>query len=163
MGALGQVLVVVAGALALASTAAAQAPINFRVPFDETEVEDWSLATCGFEITAHLAGTATVQLIRDSTGSTTRIQIHVNATGTFSANGLSLAQATDDNRVIDPEKGTETDVGIPIRLSVPHAGVLTLDVGRLVFDDDGNSTFEAGPHPGLHGESGAAICTALTP
>jgi hypothetical protein len=163
VGALRWVVVVAAGALALASTAAAQAPINFRVPFDETEVEDWSLATCGFEITAHLAGTATVQLIRDADGTTTRIQIHVNATGTFSANGLSLAQATDDNRVIDLVKATETDVGIPIRLSIPRAGVLTLDVGRLVFNADGNLAFEAGSHPGLHGESGGEICAALTP
>lgn len=156
-------LLVLISMLALASTAAAQAPINLRVPFDEAEVEDWSLATCGFEITSHLAGTATIQLIRDGSGAITRLQIHVNGTGTFSANGLSLSQATDDNRVIDLVKGTETDVGIPIRLSIPHAGVLTLDVGRLVFDPSGNLVFEAGPHPGLHGQSGAEICAALTP
>ena len=149
--------------LALTVSAGATPPNTFRAQFDETSIEDWSVATCGFPITSHLVGTATIEVLHDRRGNATRVQIHANGTGTFSANGLAINQATNDNRFLDLVQGTETDVGIPIRLSIPNAGVLTLDVGRLVFDANGNLSFEAGPHPGLHGEGGAAICAALTP
>src|SRR5436190_24356656 len=90
----------VAGLLALAMVgrAGATSPDTFRVPFDETSIEDWSLATCGFEITAHLAGVATIEVLRDRNGNPVRVQIHANGTGTFSANGLEIGQATNDTR-----------------------------------------------------------------
>jgi hypothetical protein len=41
-------------------------------------------------------------------------------------------------------------------------GTLQIEVGRLVFDADGNVTFEAGPHHALHGDF-TPLCAALTP
>jgi hypothetical protein len=44
---------------------------------------------------------------------------------------------------------------------LPDGGTVIADVGRLVFDAEGNVTFEAGPHPALHGDF-AALCAALS-
>jgi len=41
-------------------------------------------------------------------------------------------------------------------------GNLYLDRGHLIFDSSGNLTFEAGPHPSLHGDIDG-LCAALTP
>jgi hypothetical protein len=55
-----------------------------------------------------------------------------------------------------------TDAGINIRVSLPGGGILYIDRGRLVFDDNGNLVSEAGPHPSLHGDFDG-LCAALTP
>ena len=44
---------------------------------------------------------------------------------------------------------------------LPDGGTIIADVGRLVFDAEGNVIFEAGPHPALHGDF-AALCAALS-
>jgi hypothetical protein len=49
---------------------------------------------------------------------------------------------------IDLVEGTETDVGLVFRVFLPGGGTAIADVGRLVFDAEGNAIFEAGPPPG---------------
>jgi hypothetical protein len=43
---------------------------------------------------------------------------------------------------------------------IDGGGTVIADVGRLVFDAEGNVIFEAGP-PALHGDF-AALCAALS-
>jgi hypothetical protein len=45
-------------------------------------------------------------------------------------------------------------------LVLPGAGNIFADVGRVVFDADGNIIFEAGPHQFLHGDV-ASLCAAM--
>ena len=75
--------------LALTVSAGATPPTTFRAQFDETSVEDWSVAACGFAIVSHLVGTAAIEVLRDQSGNATRVQIHANGTDTFSANAWS--------------------------------------------------------------------------
>ena len=58
--------------------------------------------------------------------------------------------------------GAGTDTGLDIRVTIPGVGNLYLDRGHLIFDSSGNLTFEAGPHPSLHGDIDG-LCAALTP
>jgi hypothetical protein len=46
---------------------------------------------------------------------------------------------------IDLIEGTDTEVGLLFRVFLPGGGTVIADVGRLVFDAEGNLTFEAGP------------------
>jgi hypothetical protein len=53
------------------------------------------------------------------------------------------------------------DVGIQaVPGVIDGGGTVIADVGRLVFDAEGNVIFEAGP-PALHGDF-AALCAALS-
>jgi hypothetical protein len=148
--------------LAFTATAGAATPNTFRFPINETFVDDGVSAVCGFTVTARLVGTATIEVMLDQSGNATRVQIHVNGTGTFSGNGKVIVQDENDNIFLDLVQGTTTDVGIPIRVYNPNGGLIYLDVGRLVFDANGDLTFEAGPHPSLHGATGCPFA-ALTP
>ena len=81
--------------------------------------------------------------------------------GRFSANGITLREIERGQIVIDLVEGTETDIGLVFRVFLPGGGTVIADVGRLVFDAEGNLIFEAGPHPALHGDF-AALCAALS-
>jgi hypothetical protein len=91
-----------------------------------------------------------------------RVQVEEDISGTLSANGRSVSQSSHTASIFNLVTGTETDVGIIIRVFLPDGGTLYLDRGRLVVDADGNVVFEAGPHPSLHGDF-PGLCAALTP
>jgi hypothetical protein len=82
-------------------------------------------------------------------------------TGVFTANGLAVDVAGAGRMLFDLNGGV-TNTGIAIKVSLPGGGILYIDRGRLVFDDNGNLVSEAGPHPSLHGDIDG-LCAALTP
>jgi hypothetical protein len=126
-----------------------------------TEVDPGASAACGFTVSFTLVGTESFKVFVDQSGNPTRAQLKGNLGGTFSGNGLTVNQAAHSVTFFDLTQGTETDVGLLFRIFGSH-GTFQMDVGRLVFDANGNVTFEAGPHPALHGDF-TALCAALTP
>ena len=152
-----------AAALAvLAPTAAlATPPDTFRIPHEGTFIDEGASAACGFPVLVEFSGVQTVQVLYDAAGNPVRLQIHGNGEATFSANGITLREIERGQIFIDLVEGTETDIGLLFRVFLPDGGTAIADVGRLVFDAEGNLTFEAGPHPALHGDF-AALCAALS-
>jgi hypothetical protein len=91
-------------------------------------------------------GIQTIQVLHDAADNP--IQVHGNIEGTFFANGITLREIERGQIFIDLVEGTETDVGLVFRVFLPGGGTAIADVGRLVFDAEGNAIFEAGPPPG---------------
>jgi hypothetical protein len=135
-------------AFAPGATASPNTPATFRFPFTETFVDDGVSAVCGYPVTSYLAGDITVEVF-DQVGGPPRAQVHVNARGTFSGNGIVIGQFTNSTEVFDFMTGEDKQIAIAIRLTNPNGGLIYMDVGRLIFDGDGNLVFEAGPHPSL--------------
>jgi hypothetical protein len=157
------ILVSMAAAIAvLAPTAAlATPPDTIRIPHEDTFIDEGASAACGFPVLADISGVQTIQFLYDAAGNLIRVQIHGNTEGTFSANGITLRQIERGQIFIDLVEGTDTEVGLLFRVFLPDGGTVIADVGRLVFDAEGNVIFEAGPHPALHGDF-AALCAALS-
>lgn len=163
MGKLTIIVLGLAVALAvLAPTAAlATPPDTFRIPVEGTFIDEGASAACGFDVLFEISGIETVQVLYDAAGNPIRVQVHKNIEGTVSANGITLREIEHGQVFYDLVDGTETDIGLVFRVLLPGGGTAIADVGRLVFDAEGNVTFEAGPHPALHGDF-AALCAALS-
>jgi hypothetical protein len=152
-----------AAALAvLAPTAAlATPPETFRIPHEDTFIDEGASAACGFDILFEVSGIQTIQVLYDAAGNPIRAQVHGNIEGTVTANGITLRQIEHGQTFYDLTDDSQILVGLIFRVFLPHGGTVIADVGRLVFDAEGNVTFEAGPHPALHGNF-AALCAALS-
>ena len=105
-------------------------------------------------------GIQTIQVLDDAAGNPIRVQVHGNIEGTFFANGITLREIDRELIVIDLVEGTETDVGLVLRVLLLGGSTVIADVGRLIFDAEGDVIVEAGPHPALHGDS-LTLCAAL--
>ena len=162
MGKLTIIVLGLAVALAvLAPTAAlATPPDTFRIPVEGTFIDEGASAACGFDVLFEISGVQTVQVLYDAAGNPIRVQVHKNFEGTFSANGITLREIEHGQIFLDLVEGTDTEIGLLFRVFL-SGGTAIADVGRLVFDAQGNVTFEAGPHPALHGDF-AALCAALS-
>jgi hypothetical protein len=134
-------------------------PVTGSFPLDEHFIDDGASASCGFPVMVDLTGNGRFEVLFDRQGAPTRIQVETGDSGTFSGNGHVVGQAAHAVQIFDLTSGTETDLGLVIRVFGSH-GTITSDVGRLVFDGGGTLSFEAGPHPSLHGDF-AALCAAL--
>jgi hypothetical protein len=163
MGKLTIIVTGLAAALAvLAPTAAlATPPDTFRIPHEDTFIDEGASAACGFDVLFEVSGVQTIQVLYDAAGNPIRVQIHGNIEGTASANGITLREIERGQIFIDLIDGSQTLVGLVFRVFLPDGGTVIADVGRLVFDAEGNVIFEAGPHPALHGDF-AALCAALS-
>jgi hypothetical protein len=163
MGKLTIIVLGLAVALAVLTPTAALAtpPDTFRIPVEGTFIDEGASAACGFDVLFEISGVQTVQVLYDAAGNPIRVQVHKNFEGTFSANGITLRQIERGQVFIDLVEGTETDIGLVFRIFLPGGGTAIADVGRLVFDAEGNLIFEAGPHRALHGDF-AALCAALS-
>jgi hypothetical protein len=151
-----------AGLAVLAPAAALATPPDIvRVPIQGSFIDEGASAACGFPVQAEVSGIQTIQVLYDAAGNPIRVQVHKNIEGTFSANGITLREIEHGQVFYDLVEGTETDIGLVFRVFLPGGGTVIADVGRLVFDAEGNVTFEAGPHPALHGDF-AALCAALS-
>jgi hypothetical protein len=139
----------------------AKQPVIGTFPITGTNVDPGVSATCGFRVTETDTGIGRYEVFFDSAGTPVRAQVEENYTGFFSANGLTVNTAGATLSILDLNGG-ETDAGINIRVSLPGGGILYIDRGRLVFDDNGNLVSEAGPHPSLSGDIDG-LCAALTP
>ncbi len=104
----------------------------------------------------------------DKAGTPVRAQIKVNVAGvvTNPETGESVENPTHTTVFVDLVEGTEAQVGLVFKATVPGVGVVFHDVGRVVFDAAGNLIFEAGPHDVLNTAGDhpvrAAFCAALT-
>jgi hypothetical protein len=128
---------------------------------NDTNVDPGVSATCGFTVTETDTTKGHYEVFFDNTGTPVRAEVEENYTGFFTANGLTVNTAGAGLGIFDLNGG-ETNAGIDIRVSLPGGGILYIDRGRLVFDDNGNLVSEAGPHPSLHGDI-PGLCAALTP
>jgi predicted aconitase with swiveling domain len=140
-----------------------------RFPIEIREVLEPASATCGFPITFEQTGEGKFELFFGAHGELQRAHVLEQATGTVSANGISLRNFSNDNFSTDFTTATQRQTGVVFRDSLPGTGVVLMDRGRLVFNVDpetgetiGPPIFEAGHHPELHGEIGS-LCAALTP
>jgi hypothetical protein len=84
----------------------------------------------------------------DEAGNPVRVQAHINFDGTLtnSVTGASVHDPSHYTFVWDFADGTTADIGLVYGIIVPGQGPAVLDAGKLVWDEHGNPTFEAGPH-----------------
>lgn len=82
------------GSSAFAGQASAITPAIGTFPISETFVDDGVSEACGFPVTVTIAGDGRFQVFFDQSGNPIRVQVEVNDTGTFSANGLTVDQAS---------------------------------------------------------------------
>jgi hypothetical protein len=137
-------------ALALAggarSASAAPTTTTFSGSFTDTQ-------TCpGLVIEASFTGR---EMVLEDTP--TLFKAHVNEVTTLHANGKTLVD--NDAFVVETAGGVNRFTGAVFNIQAPGAGPLLMDVGILVFDDNG-ITFEGGPHPGFVGDF-QALCDYL--
>jgi hypothetical protein len=153
------ILVAVSLALVSAMTVSAAEP-NTQAFHDENSgvVADCGgfLALADYEID----GRATTFF--DNDGNPLRVQAHAvyNGTLTNSVTGLILRDPSRLTLTASLQEGTTTQAGLAFAITVPGEGIAMLDVGRLVFDAEGNVIFEGGPHQFLD-EGDSLICAAL--
>lgn len=118
----------------------------------------------GFDIIANYTGTVTLTTFFNAQGDPVRVQFHGRARGTL--RNLDTGYTVKDapsirNSFFDLVKGTATHVGVDFHITVPGAGVVVLQAGRIVFTGAPPPTFVAGPHLGPPAASNAALCAAL--
>ena len=154
---LALLLTVVLAPLALAGTALATAPTKATVSSGpETFVVP---DLCSFPIT--ITDTRTVTTITFENGD---VQRHVRVDATLSANGKTVSENDSINVFVDAgSPSVRTIIGAFTRISVPGAGILVFEAGRIVFDlTTGTILFEAGPHAfTFHGDT-ASLCGYLS-
>ena len=169
-------LALLASVIAISSAlAGGQAQASPRTPFighfpieEHIAVLEPESTVCGFPISLDFTGQGTFQVFFDDLGNFIRVHVVEHSTGTLSANGIELRFASSLNRFVDFQNQTLAEIGLVFRYSGPGVGVVLMDRGRLVWNIDatgetvGFPTFEAGPHPELHGDFGG-LCAALTP
>jgi hypothetical protein len=164
---LALLLSIIAVPLALAPSAGANT-IQTTVTQVDFQVADTSM--CGFQLDFRLVGTFKETFFFDQDGTllkeiVTVTRGGVTATLTNPANGKIATTQSQAFQVIvtfnpDGSVKTITRNGPQSNFVLPGAGNIFADVGRVVFDADGNIVFEAGPHEFLHGDV-ASLCAAM--
>jgi hypothetical protein len=75
--------------------------------------------------------------------------------------GKEIAAPFRNNVLIDPLAGLGANMGIIFKVTVPGAGAVFLDIGRVVGNQAGTVvTFQAGPHQFFDGDF-TGLCAAL--
>jgi hypothetical protein len=134
----------------------------FEGPF--TDAGAGVLADCGgFLVLDRYALTFHVARRFDRDGTEVRVIEHFAGTDTLvnSVTGAAYTSALHSAAIIDPQANQATFIGVTFRLTIPGAGAVLLDVGRVVVDREGNVYFEAGPHQFYGGGDFAGLCAAL--
>ena len=145
--------------LASFSVALADPPV-FLGPFHEEGTQ--VVADCGsFQVIDNFELNYTVKLFFNNEGTLSRIIFEIWGTDTFSNSETGTAYSGDFRQselVTVGQHGAHG--GVIARLTVPGAGAVFLDVGRIVRDGAGNILFEAGQHQLADGDF-ADLCAAL--
>jgi len=122
------------------------------------------IVSCGaFDVLDQYNLNFTQTRLSDKNGTLVRIVEQVYGTDTFtnSVTGKTYTGRYHNTVLIDPVSGLGANSGIIFRLTVPGAGVVFHDVGRIVANRDGSIiTFEKGPHQFFDGNI-AGLCAAL--
>ena len=152
---------VLALALCASFAAHAQPPLVVDFPIVEDHVV---MASCGdFAIVDDGSGSARVTTYFDALGNPNRVTMHAEYRGTLtnSVSGYSLDDGPSVAFVsVNLVARTEMHVGTFFNVTVPGAGNVYFDAGRLVYDGNGIPIFLAGQHHAPE-ETLAILCAAL--
>ncbi|HZQ64933.1 MAG TPA: hypothetical protein VFA66_06880 [Gaiellaceae bacterium] len=127
------ILPVVAAAAALAGTAGAAPPHHGTFTSHDHFVDT---DTCGFPIVGDYSFTNDNVGYVDSSGQTTRVELHETTVGTQSANGITLHERDTENVHVDFVDGvpvTSKHTGALFHMVAP-GGTLFLVGGQLLFE-----------------------------
>ena len=146
-------------ALVLAPSVSAAQPIIFTFTNEYSFVRE---NLCDFPVQFDFVEHVRVIAHVDGDGNTTRVVIPVNFVGTLTnvETGKTVSDRGHFTIIRDVAAGTVTYVGLQYNLKVGGEQVAVRDIGRVVFDADGNVLFEAGPKDIVDGGR-AAICPVL--
>jgi hypothetical protein len=167
MGALGLLAAITAALLTLPMVASATAPTIER---SHTEGPGIFAGPCpnGVTLTAYNIEDVRMTTFYDAQGNPVRLVIKVDDSGTVTnpVTGQTVENPAHETFFIDLVTGTETQVGLDFKATVPGVGVVFHDAGTITFDAEGNVIFEAGPKdvfntPGEH-VIRQNFCKALT-
>jgi hypothetical protein len=149
--------------LAFAGAPAASAnPPVFEAVF--TDAGEAVLADCGdFLVLDRYTLQYRVTRYFDAQGTEVGVIEHVDGTDTLvnSVTGAAYTSTFHSAAIIDPQAHRAAFTGVTYRLTIPGAGAVLLDVGRVVVDREGNVYFQAGPHQFYGGGDFAGLCAAL--
>jgi hypothetical protein len=155
--------------LALASNSVAfAAPPEFQtVPLDDTFIEPNLSNECGFPVQAKLSATIKISIHALQNGTVIELDRFLHATITFTNlnTGASYTSinAGPNHIVIEPDGTVRNAVsGIIAIITLPKEGLVLKNVGRIIFDENGNIIFLAGTAPLVTGGDVSGVCTALS-
>jgi hypothetical protein len=140
---------------ALAGTALAAKPTTEVFVVDNDTSVNTSL--CGFPITFTQNGSFKIITYYDSAGNPVKsilTNYKVRFTETATANGKTLL-SNFPTVFITSADGTTVEQGLRSAYTVPGAGLILLNAGRVVFDPSGDVVFVAGQHQVREGDVGA--------
>jgi hypothetical protein len=152
-------------ALALSSILLLAQPASATPPSVETfhEEGEFEFADCGtFLLTETFTVDVRVTTFFNAQGDAVRATEHVNFVGviTNSLSGNTYPDRGHLQIVTDLTTGETTFVGLVFLTTVPGLGPVLHDTGKVIFDENGNITFIAGPHTELLGTA-PDPCTVL--
>jgi len=152
-------------ALALSSILLIAQPASATPPSVETfhDEGEFLLEDCGtFLLTETFTADVRVTTFFNSQGDAVRATEHVNYVGviTNSLSGNTYPDPGHFQVITDLTTGETTIVGLIINIRVPGLGPVALDVGKVIFDANGDVTFVGGPHTVLLGTA-PDPCTVL--
>jgi hypothetical protein len=75
--------------------------------------------------------------------------------------GFTVKDPATFVNISDLETGSYKQAGEIFRMIIPGQGIFVQDIGVVVYDENGNTTFIGGQHEVLNGDWHALICTAL--
>lgn len=134
-------------------------------PERETGLEEGFVDCGAFVVDDRFDLTFTLRLFFDKAGNLVKGVEQVSGTDTFinASTGKELTGRFHNNVIIDftvdPPLGA--NVGVIYKVTVPGAGAVFLDVGRIVTDQSGDIVaFQAGPHQFFDGDVDG-LCAAL--
>jgi hypothetical protein len=150
------------GMMTALPAAAATPPVeqgSFTFPVDEVDS-----GLCGFPIRVQSQATVMYTIVFDTAGNPVRLINHFSiAGGTWSANGVTLAQGSNHSTTTllfdsSGQLSTVTIVGLTVQVFLP--GGVAIEAGRFVEDvATGTETFVGNT---LTPEDVAALCAALS-
>jgi len=155
----------------LAGTQLAVTPATANTKETQIISEDITIAVdglCSFPVTFHFQGSFKVAFYFASDG--TLIKSIATNMGPFlltaSAHGTTLTTQMPSFMTFiaynpNGSVASEANNGIIFNFILPGEGSVLLDVGRVVFDGEGNPIFVAGPHQAGFGDF-AEFCEALS-
>jgi hypothetical protein len=123
--------------------------------FVDTEVcapDPW-----GFDVNATEHEYGFFQVFFDGSGNVSRVLVHLNYDAWISANGKTIVERDTWTFIATPDSARS--VGLTVQIKGVD-GMVQLDAGQIIFDEDGNVEYVRGPHPQALGE---VFCPALAP
>ena len=159
---LGGGLAMVAAGFVSGPAHASQPSMQHYTTLSSYPLSSTDIGCSGAPFTIDVVGVDQVifQTFYDHTGAAIANVLHDDFAGTETGNGVTLNSSEHATITDNLVTGTETWVGQPLKISLPHGRTVTLDAGKLVYASDGSITVEHGPHPFINGDV-VAYCAAF--